>query len=245
MTDSSKKSMTYSRHVYSVLVVHGNSTTNNQLRQTLKLLGFAQISGAPSHVVGLERERERRFTHVFFDAKSSDMPTLEFVQKSFELDEATVLIAVSLEPRVDDVFGLLSAGATGFLVVPFTTDAVEEVLTQASDGPPLSEAVLHAPDRNTALSGVVLNSLYRVSVLIRQAREFPTAARELERAKHSMKQAVEMARLFCEGGEDQLIEQLVEGCIARSNTASTRLGRTRKRLRQRRDGDSPKVESAS
>lgn len=228
-----------------MLVVHPNSTTNNQLRQTLKLLGFAQISGAPSHVVGLEREQERRFTHVFFDAKGSDMPALEFVQKSFELDEATVLVAVSLEPKVDDVFGLLSAGATGFLVVPFTTDGVEEVLTQASDGPPLGETVLNTPDRNTALTGVVLNSLYRVSALIRQAREFPSAARELERAKQSLRTAVEMARLFSEGGDERLVEQFVEGCIARSNTASTRLGRTRKRLRQRRDGDSPKVESAT
>ncbi len=234
MSSGTHKSLAYSRHNFSVLVVCANSNTNNQIRQTLKALGFAQISSAPSHIVGLERARDRKFTHVFYDARSSDMPASEFVEKIIEGDEECTLIAVSGEPRVDDVFGQLSAGSRGFLVVPFTVDSIEEVVVQASEGPPLSEAVLHAPDRNTALVGVVLNNLYRVSVLMRQAREFATASRELERQRQSFHRSVEMAKMFCEGSDDDLLSQLVEACIARANLSSTRLGRTRKKLKQKR-----------
>ncbi len=244
MTDNSRKSMTYSRHVFSVIVACANGNVNNQLRQTLKSLGFAQISTAPSHVVGMERAKTRDFTHVFFDAGSTDMPSADFVRQMLELDDEMIMVAVSTEPRVDDVFGLLSAGARGFLVLPFAANAVEEVLVQASEGPPLSEAVLNAPDRNSALVGVVLNSLYRVSVLMRQAREFPSAARELERARQGLKQSVEMAKIFCDGGDEILIDQFVEACISRANTASTRLGRTRKRLKKQRDIEDTKIESS-
>lgn len=237
------KGFNYSRQNYSVLVVCENANTNNQIRQAVKTLGFPQISGAPSHVVGVDRYQARKFTHVFYDAKSTDMPALDFVKRLMAMDETAIMVAVSSEPRVDDVFSLLSAGSRGFLVLPFTVDAIEEVLLQASDGPPLSEAVLHAPDRNSALVGVVLNNLYRVSVLMRQAREFPTAARELERQHKGLLTSGEMARIFCEGTEDDLREQFIEACISRANVASTRLGRTRKRLQQKRVTEVDKADS--
>lgn len=239
-----KKSFGYSRKDYSVMVVCSNGSRSNQVRQALKTMGFSQISAAPSHISGLDRFRVRKFTHVIFDASASDMPTLEFVSQMLEMDEDTCLVAVSESPRVDDVFGLLRAGARHYLVTPFTVNSMEEVLAEASEGAPLSEAVLNAPDRNGALVGVILNNLYRQSVLMRQAREFETARRELENQTAKLHQAVDMAKLFCEGTDDELVNEIVEGCIARANVAASRLGRTRKRLKNRRVGEDGVEETA-
>jgi DNA-binding response OmpR family regulator len=217
-----------------VLVICANGTVSNQVRQALKTVGFSMISAAPSHVTGVDRIKGRDFALILFDAVGSDMPALDFVTQAVGLDSNSTLIAISAEPRVDDVFGLLRNGARGFLALPFTVDTVEEVIMNASEGPPLSEAVLNAPDRNAALVGVVLNNLYKVSVLMRQAREFSSAARELQRQQYSLSESMDMARLFSEGGDDLLLEKIVEGCINRANTASTRLGRTRKKLQKER-----------
>lgn len=243
MVSPANLNFTSGRNGIPVLVICANGTTSNQVRQALKTLGFAQISAAPTHVAGIDRIRSRDFPIVFFDARASDMPAIDFVEQALGLDENSVLVAVSSEPRVDDVFGLLRAGARSFLALPFTVDTMEGVVMNASEGPPLSDAVLSAPDRNAALVGVVLNNLYRVSVLMRQSREFPTAARELEKQQCLLAESMDMARLFCEGGDDQLMERIIDGCINRANTASTRLGRTRKKLQRERlkqvDGDEP------
>ena len=227
-----------SRQTIPVLVLAQNGTTSNQLRQALKTIGFNQISAAPTHVTGLDRIRSRDFGLVLFESSTTDMPPLDFVTQAMAMDNTSFLIAVSNEPRVDDVFGLLRAGARGFLAIPFTVDNMEEVIMRATEGPALSEAVLQAPDRNAALVGVVLNSLYKVSVLMRQSREFASAARELQRRQYALHESMDLARLFCEGGDDVLLDKIVDGCIARANTASTRLGRTRKKLQKERKAES-------
>ena len=216
MAAPQSKNLQTGRAGMSIVVVTQNGTTSNQVRQALKTLGFSQISAAASHVQGLDRIKSRNFSMVFFDAEDSDMPALEFVQAVAELEDGSTMIALSAQPRVDDVFSLLRSGARGFLVIPFTVDAMEDIITRAKEGPPLSDAVLNAPDRNAALVGVILNNLYRVSVLMRQAREFSSAARELERQSYGLAESVDLARLFCEGGDEQLVEKIVDACLARA-----------------------------
>lgn len=234
-TAPQKSNISQGRTGVSVLVITISGTVSNQVRQALKTLGFTQVSAAASHVQGFDRIKSRNFSLIFFDAENSDMPAQEFVEKVMGLEDGSTLIALSSQPRVDDVFSLLRSGARGFLVTPFTVDGIEEVLTRAKEGPPLSDAVLNAPDRNAALVGVILNNLYRVSVLMRQAREFTTAAKELERQSYALAESVDLARLFCEGGDDQLVERIVESCIARASVAASRLGRTRKKLQNERE----------
>ncbi len=238
---------THARQSIPVLVVAGNGTTSNQVRQALKTVGFSSVSAAPTHIVAVDRIRGRDFPLIMFDAVSTDMPTIDFVKQTLSMDPNSIMIPISGEPQVDDVFGLLRAGARGFLALPFTVDTLEEVVMRATEGPPLSDAVLNAPDRNAALVGVVLNNLYRTSVLMRQARDFPTARKELDRQQIMLVESMDMARLFCEGGDEQLLEKIVEGCINRANTAATRLGRTRQRLKKQRevtDGDEKAPEAS-
>jgi len=244
MASSTTINWSHSRQSIPVLVVVSNGTSSNQVRQALKTVGFSTVSAAPNHLTALDRIRGRDFALILFDASSSDLPCIDFVKQTLEMDPNSIMIPISGEPQVDDVFGLLKAGARGFLALPFTVDILEEVVMRATEGPPFSDAVLNAPDRNAALVGVILNNLYRTSVLMRQARDFPTAARELERQQIMLAESVDMARLFSEGGDEALLSKIVEGCINRANTAATRLGRTRQRLKKQREvGDDDPAEA--
>jgi DNA-binding response OmpR family regulator len=225
---------THARAHIPVLVVCANGTTSNQVRQAVKTIGFNSVTAAAGLVPALDRIRGRDFALVLFDAKSSDMPTNDFVKQVINLDPNIILIAVSAEPRVDDVFGLLRDGARSFLCLPFTVDIMEAIIMRATQGRPMSEAVLNAPDRNAALVGVVLNHVYKTSVLMRQSREFPSAAKDRERQQYALVESMDMARLFCEGGDDSLLEKIIEGCVGRANIAATKLGRTRKKLQKER-----------
>lgn len=246
MASPTNLNWSHGRQSIPVLVVVQNGTISNQVRQALKTIGFSTVSAAPSHIVAMDRVRGRDFPLIIFDAISSDMPSVDFVTQTLVMDPNSIMIPLSGEPQVDDVFGLLRSGARGFIALPFTVDTLEDVVMRATEGPPLSDAVLNAPDRNAALVGVVLNNLYRVSVLMRQSREFPTAARELERQQIMLAESVDMARLFCEGGDEKLLDKIVEGCINRANTAATRLGRTRQRLKKQREvTDDDKAEASA
>jgi len=237
-------SIQHERGKISVLVVAQKAITSSQLRQSLKSLGFTQISVVQSHVQALERIKTRTFSHYVFEARTTDMPAVDFVTRVIESEANAVMIAVSEEPRIDDVFGLLKAGARAFLVPPLTVDMIEQMLVMATEGPQLSEAVLHAPDRNAAFVAVILNNLYRLSVALRQSREFKSAERDVKLYNYSLRESVEMAQLFCEGGEDDLRDKIIEGCINRAKDASTRLGRLRKKLRKERTDDDPPDEEA-
>ncbi len=219
-----------------VMVISKSGQLSNQLRSTLKSIGFTKLTACSSHVAGIDRIKGRTYPLIVFEAQPTDMPTHDFVKQALELDPKSVLIAISNEPRIDDVFGLLRAGARGFVVSPFTIDALEMVIVRADEGPPMSDAILQAPDRNAALVAVVLNNLYRLTVLMRQSREFDSAKKDVGRYKCAFSESMELARMFCESGdEDVLRERVIEDCLSRANSASSRLGRTRQRLQKERE----------
>lgn len=219
-----------------VLVVINKGNVSTQVRQSLKSLGFTQVSVVNTHVAAIERAQERNFSHYIVDAKDTDMVALEFVAKIMTMERDPVILAVSEEPKIDDVFSLLKAGARGFLVPPLNVESIEQVLVQASKGPVLSEAVLNAPDRNAAFVAVVLNNLYRLAVSMRQSREFVTAERDVKFYNYALRESMEMAQLFCEGSDEDLREKIVDGCINRAKDAASRLGRLRKKLSKSRTG---------
>lgn len=226
------------RQKFNVLIVEPKTLTSAQLRESLKNLGFTHFSVVSTHIAGLDRLKARNFTHVLFEAKPTDMPTQDFVKAALELESNAVLIAISEEPRIDDVFGLLRNGARSFLVPPLNLETIEQIIIQASEGPQLSDAVLNAPDRNAAFVAVVLNNLYRLASSMRQAREFKTAERDVRLYTYALRESIEMAQLFRDGDDDDLREKIVEGCINRARDAATRLGRLRKKLKKvRAEGD--------
>ena len=215
----------------SILIVESEAADRNNLRTCLKTLGFGGLSDAPNTSAALEKMNERKFTHLIFEAKKSTMPAIEFLKKVLEGSEDIVAIPSSYEPNVDDVFDLLILGAKGYLCKPFTIDTVDQAIVAASKGDPLSDAVLQAKDRNEALVAIVMSSLDKTALLVRQAEQFETAKRELPRAMNSLRRAADLAKTFAKGGDMALIEAMERFCIERSKGPATRLGRLRKRLK--------------
>jgi CheY-like chemotaxis protein len=212
-----------------------------QLQLALKSLGYGRIVSVSTHGQALERINSiahgKKFSFVLFDAKDSDIGAHDFVKAALHLEADSILIPTSHEPHIDDVFGLLREGARAFLVLPFTPEVLEDISESAQEGAPFSASVLRAKDRNIALVGVVLHCLYRLAVSMRLARKNPSRNSEVEAFRNAFHESVDLARMFCmDGDKERLRETIIEECEKRANIASTRIGRTRRKLAQKRDG---------
>lgn len=216
----------------SVMIIESDTLERNNLRTALRSLGFGTLSDAPNHAAALEKLDERRFTHVIFEAKKTNMPAKEFLHKVFEGYPDIIAIPSSYEPNVDDVFDLLIMGAKGYLCKPFTVETVDQAILSATKGDPIADAVLQAKDRNEALVAICMASLDKVATLMRQSYQFDTAKREIPRAMVALYRSADLAKTFAKGGEEGLLEALEKFCIERSKGPATKLGRLRKRIHQ-------------
>ncbi len=224
-----------------MLVMCRQKEIGQQLQLALKSLGYGRVVSVSTHGQALERVNNiahgKKFSFILFDAKDSDIKAHDFVQAVLHLEPDSVLIPTSHEPQIDDVFGLLREGARSFLVLPFNPETLEQVSESAQEGPPFSASVLRAADRNVALVGVVLHCLYRLAVSMRLARKNPGRNAEAEGLRLAFHEAVDLAKMFCmDGDRERLRATIIEECEKRANIASTRIGRTRRKLAKKRDG---------
>lgn len=217
----------------SILVVESETSIRTRLKQTLASLDVGHIADAPQYEAALKKIEEHQFSHVLFDATDRKMSVKEFISKALGYDRRIIAIAASYKPTVDHVFDLLMMGARGYLVKPFTTESVDEALIWATKGEPVSESVLNASSRNEALASLVMNALGKLTTVMKQSEIFDTAKREIPRRQQAMRRAVEVARMFAQGGDDALLETLVEYAAQRSEEPATRLGRVRRMLSRR------------
>ena len=222
----------------SILIVDSEPHVRQTMRQLFNTLGFGVVADAVDHAIGLQKLEEREFSHVIFEAKKTRIDAKEFLRRTFELDEDVIALPSSYDPTVDEVFDLLIIGAKGYLVKPFTADTLDQAIVMATRGEPISEAVLHARNRNEALASLILSSLDKLSVIMRQAEQFETAKREVRACKIGFERAVDLGNTFAKGGPAVLTQSLVELCVERSQGPATRLGRFRKRLDQKKQKQS-------
>lgn len=227
------------RRKASILVIEPELTVKNTIRQMLTGLGFGTVSDATDHAQALKKFAERPFTHIIFEAKRTNMPAIDFLAKVLEVGNNTICIPSSWEPNVDDVFNLLVLGARGYLVKPFTQDSLDEALLMASKGEPISDAVLHARNRNEALASLILTAVDRLATTLRQAEQFETAQREVPRRIAGLKRAVDIGKTFADGGDLKLLDCLIGLCSERGNGPATKLGRLRRRLDERKGDPKP------
>ncbi len=215
-----------------ILTVETDRNERQNMRTALKNLGFGGVTDVPTHAAALEKIQERPVTHIIFDAKKTNMPPVEFVPKVLEMDPNITLIPTSFEPSVDDVFELLCLGAKGYLCKPFTVDTVDQAIIAATKGEPIAESVKNAKDRNEALVAIMMSSLDKAATIMRQAKQFDTAKREIPKAVRTFRVSADLAATFAKGGPEGLIAALEKFCIERSKGPATRLGRLRKRLKK-------------
>lgn len=227
-----------------ILVVESDATTRNTFKQTLATLGYPSVFDAPNHAMALQKLAERPITHVIFEAKKSTMPAAEFLTAVLACDDKIIALPSSSEPSVDDVFNLLVIGARGFIVKPFAGDTLDSSIAMATKGEPLSEAILFAKNRNEALISLAMSNLDRLAQTMKQARQFETAQRELGKKVMAFKRAVDLAKTFAQGGEEKLLQAILDFCLERQNGPATRLGRLRKRLGERKAVKVPRLNSS-
>ena len=218
----------------SVLIIDTDPMNRSTMRAALRTLGYGGVSDAPNHKAGLDKMEGRHFTHIVFDAKGTNIPAKDFLDKVLEAGDDIVAIPSSFDPNVDDVFDMLIKGAKGFLVKPFTIDTIENAITNATKGEPIADAVKQASDRNEALVAIMMASLDKLATIMRQAQQFETAKREIPKAMLSFRRSAELAKTFAKEGDEGLLIAMETFCIERSQGPASRLGRLRKRLKKGR-----------
>jgi DNA-binding NarL/FixJ family response regulator len=208
-----------------------------QLRPTLASLGYAKVAVATHTNQALDKMKERRFNLVFFDSrKGTSVHAEEIIKQVVRANAEEYAIAVSTQPQVDDLFGLLKLGARGYLVTPFTPDSVDTVIERAFVAPPFCDAIFEAADRNSALAAGVINNLDRLAAVMRHAREFFSAKKDSLIYSAELHASADLAAMFCENHDhNKLREAYFELCLRRGDGPATRIGRLRVQLKKEKE----------
>ncbi|WP_250536640.1 response regulator [Caballeronia sp. AZ10_KS36] len=136
-----------------LLVVDDLTTMRSLIRKMLKAIGYTLIDEAVDGVSALEKLKTQRFDLVITDWNMPNMDGLTLLQeirKSEEHADVPVLM-VTAETRRENVIAAIRAGASGYVVKPFSEAALADKLAQIA---PLQQA--SAPtDRSASVFGAV------------------------------------------------------------------------------------------
>jgi len=112
------------------LVVDDFSTMRRILRNLLKELGFMNVQEAEDGVDALARLREEKFDFVVSDWNMPNMNGIELlraIRADARLKHLPVLM-VTAEAKRDNIVLAAQAGASGYVVKPFTAAILDEKL---------------------------------------------------------------------------------------------------------------------
>ncbi|UBX48168.1 chemotaxis response regulator CheY [Providencia alcalifaciens] len=116
----------------SFLVVDDFSTMRRIVRNLLKELGFNKIDEAEDGVDALEKIRAGNIDFVVADWNMPNMDGLELL-KTIRGDDALKhipVLMVTAEAKKENIIAAAQAGASGYVVKPFTAAILEEKLNK-------------------------------------------------------------------------------------------------------------------
>ncbi|EUD11937.1 chemotaxis response regulator CheY [Providencia alcalifaciens] len=116
----------------SFLVVDDFSTMRRIVRNLLKELGFNKIEEAEDGVDALEKIRAGSIDFVVADWNMPNMDGLELL-KTIRGDDALKhipVLMVTAEAKKENIIAAAQAGASGYIVKPFTAAILEEKLNK-------------------------------------------------------------------------------------------------------------------
>lgn len=116
----------------SFLVVDDFSTMRRIVRNLLKELGFNKVEEAEDGVNALEKIRSGHIDFVVADWNMPNMDGLELL-KIIRGDEALKhipVLMVTAEAKKENIIAAAQAGASGYVVKPFTAAILEEKLNK-------------------------------------------------------------------------------------------------------------------
>ena len=115
-----------------ILVVDDFPTMRRIIKNLLKDLGFENVDEAEDGAMGLEKLRNGNFEFVVSDWNMPNMDGLEML-KSIRADPALSslpVLMVTAEAKKENIIAAAQAGASGYVVKPFTAATLEEKLNK-------------------------------------------------------------------------------------------------------------------
>ena len=117
---------------YRFLVVDDFPTMRRIVRNLLKELGFSNVDEAEDGAAGLAKVKEGRFDFVISDWNMPNMDGLQMLQ-SIRADANPVIsklpvLMVTAEAKKENIIAAAQAGASGYVVKPFTAATLDEKL---------------------------------------------------------------------------------------------------------------------
>lgn len=115
-----------------ILVVDDFPTMRRIIRNLLKDLGYENVDEAEDGVMGLEKLRNGSFDFVVSDWNMPNLDGLEML-KQIRADanlSALPVLMVTAEAKKENIIAAAQAGASGYVVKPFTAATLEEKLNK-------------------------------------------------------------------------------------------------------------------
>ena len=115
-----------------ILVVDDFPTMRRIIKNLLKDLGFENVDEAEDGVMGLEKLRNNNFDLVVSDWNMPNMDglaMLKVIRADANLSKLPVLM-VTAEAKKENIIAAAQAGASGYVVKPFTAAVLEEKLNK-------------------------------------------------------------------------------------------------------------------
>ena len=118
-----------------ILVVDDFSTMRRIVRNLLKELGFANVDEAEDGVMALQKLQNDSFQFVVTDW---NMPTMDGLQLLQALRQSPALkhlpvLMITAEAKRENIIAAAGAGASGYIVKPFTAATLAEKLQKIFD----------------------------------------------------------------------------------------------------------------
>ena len=113
-----------------ILVVDDFSTMRRIVRNLLKELGFANVDEAEDGAIALQKLQAGGFEFVVTDWNMPNMDGLELL-KTIRADAGMAsmpVLMVTAEAKKENIIAAAQAGASGYVVKPFTAATLEEKL---------------------------------------------------------------------------------------------------------------------
>lgn len=115
-----------------ILVVDDFPTMRRIIKNLLKDLGFENVDEAEDGVMALEKLRNNSFEFVVSDWNMPNMDGLTML-KQIRADEKLAkmpVLMVTAEAKKENIIAAAQAGASGYVVKPFTAATLEEKLNK-------------------------------------------------------------------------------------------------------------------
>ena len=110
------------------LVVDDFATMRRIIRNLLKELGFSNVDEAEDGVNALQKLRAERFDFVISDWNMPNMTGIDLLRniRADEQLKGTPVLMVTAEAKKENIIAAAQAGASGYVVKPFTAATLDE-----------------------------------------------------------------------------------------------------------------------